>query len=119
MNSEAQLVPTPEAADAVQGSGTPLASTCQEVIPENWKALFTELTAYYRRLPELLAQGNAGRYVVVKGDSLCNVWDSYRDALQYGHERFGDQLFMVHCVDPRDMERLARFFPAKGGPCPG
>jgi hypothetical protein len=88
-------------------------------IPEKWKPLLQELTTYYRHLPQLLAEGEAGRWVVVHGDELYNTWDTYRDALQYGHERFGDQLFMVHKVDPRDVDRLARFFPAKETGCPG
>jgi hypothetical protein len=88
-------------------------------IPENWKPLFAELTTYYRHLPELLSEGEAGRYVVVHREELCPAWDTFRDANQYGHERFGDQLFMVHQVDARDLDRLARFFPATEHPCPG
>lgn len=88
-------------------------------IPEGWKPLFAELTTYYRHLPELLAEGDAGRFVVVKGDKLYNTWETYGDASQYGRERFGDQLFMIHRVDPRDVERLARFFPPGEAACRG
>jgi hypothetical protein len=111
----AQPLPTPSpeipAASAQRTERAP--------IPESWKPLFAELTTYYRHLPELLTEGEAGRFVVIQGEELCNTWDSYRDALQYGHERFGDRLFMVHQVDPQDMQRLARFFPAREAACPG
>jgi hypothetical protein len=90
-----------------------------QAIPASWKPLFAELTTYYRHLPELLTEGEAGRFVVIKGDELCHTWDTCQDALQYGRERFGDQLFMVHRVDPRDVERLARFFPPREAACPG
>jgi hypothetical protein len=88
-------------------------------IPEIWKPLFSELTTYYRHLPELLAEGEGGRFVVIKGDQVCLTWDTSGDANQYGHERFGDELFMVRQVDPRDLKRLAPYFPATEALCPG
>src|SRR6266550_7872323 len=122
MNTETAATPS-AATPSTPSPGSP--SVCAPAalaapapIPESWKPLFRELTTYYRHLPELLAEGEAGRYAVVQGDELYNTWDSCRDALQYGHERFGDQLFMVHQVDPRDVSRLARFFPAKETACP-
>jgi hypothetical protein len=41
-------------------------------IPESWRPLFAELTTYYRHLPGLLADGEAGRFVVIMGDQLSN-----------------------------------------------
>ena len=123
MNAETRPTePAETPAIAAQGGPAvpaPAQRTEPAPIPEGWKPLFAELTTYYRHLPELLAEGDAGRFVVVKGDELYNTWDTYRDANRYGIERFGDQLFMVHRVDPRDVERLARFFPAREDPCPG
>ncbi len=55
--------------------------------------------------------------MVIKGDKVCGTWDSYRDANQYGTERFGDQLFMVQRVEPRDLARLARYFPPREAAC--
>jgi hypothetical protein len=119
-----QTLPTPLAetpatpASDASPAPAPARQTEPTTIPEKWKPLFRELTTYYRRLPELLAEGEAGRYAVIHGDELCNTWDTVGDALQYGHERFGDQPFMVHQVDPRDVQRLAQFFPAKEAACP-
>jgi hypothetical protein len=112
--------PTPAAdnaeAPAVAAGQRPAESAS---IPEKWKPLLRELTTYHRHLPALLNAGDAGRFVVIKGDELCKVWDTYPDANQYGIERFGDEPFMVQRVDPKDVERLARFFPRPEGVCPG
>src|SRR5437868_4486814 len=78
-------------------------------LPENLKALATELRTYQRELSRLLEEGEASRFAVIQGDQVLATWDTYRDALQYGYERFGDQLFMVQRVDARDAERLERF----------
>ncbi len=123
MSTEAQPTPTAEN-PAAAAPGTPAAPAAAPrgeppAIPEKCKVLWHELTTYYRHLPELLAEGEADRWVVVKGDSLYKTWDTYRDAKQYGFERLGDQLFMVHQVDPRDLDRLAPYFPVKEQPCPG
>src|SRR5438132_1512994 len=82
-------------------------------IPENWEPLLAELEAYYRTLPELLGKGEAGRFVVIKGGRICQSFDSYNDAVQYGNNQFGDQLHMVHRVDSRDQQRLAKYFPTR------
>jgi hypothetical protein len=87
-------------------------------VPEKAKPLFAELVTYYRHLPRLLGEGEAGRFVVIKGAEVCNAWDTCQDALQYARERFGDQLFMIHRVDPRDLDRLAPFIPPQEAPCP-
>jgi hypothetical protein len=73
-------------------------------------ALAAEVATYRRELPRLLDEGDAGRYVVIQGDQVLGTWDTYRDALQYGNERCGDTVHMVHRIDPRDRERFDRFF---------
>lgn len=64
-------------------------------------ALETEFDTYGRELPKLLEDGEAGRFAVIQGDKVFSTWDTYRDALQYGYERFGDQPFMVQQIDAR------------------
>ena len=108
--------PTPTTGDQAASGSLP---SGESAIPEGWKPLFGELTTYYRHLPCLLREGEAGRHVVIRGDQVYGTWDSYRDASQYGRERFGVELFMVHRVDPRDVERLAPYFAAEQRPCPG
>ncbi len=81
-------------------------------------ALERELASYRRELPRLLEEGESGRFAVIEGDAVLSTWDTYRDALQYGYERFGDHPFMVQRIDPRDGDRLARLFPGEGAACP-
>jgi len=122
MSTETATTPSAETPASPANGSPPAPAAAQPVeprpIPENCKPLLRELTTYFRRLPELLMEGDAGRYAVIKGDKIYNTWETYGDALQYGHERFDDQLFMVHRVDPRDVERLAPYFPPREAACP-
>jgi hypothetical protein len=62
-----------------------------------------EWDTFRRELPRLLAEGHHGRYALVKGDHVAGVWDTQRDALQAGYEKFGLVTFMVQpilAVDP-------------------
>jgi len=121
MNSETLIPATIPEMNTASGNSPSAAAKRTEPtpIPEKWKPLFAELTTYYRHLPKLLSEGEAGRYVLIHREELCLAWDTFRDANQYGHQRFGDQLFMIHLVDPRDIDRLARFFPTTESVCPG
>jgi hypothetical protein len=40
-------------------------------------------------------KGQAGRYVVIKGEEVAGVWPSYEAALDGGYERFGPVAFFV------------------------
>jgi hypothetical protein len=73
-----------------------------------------ELEVFYRSLPRLLAEGEAGRYAVIKGTEFCGTWDSFRDGRQYGYERFGGEPFLTQKVDERYLASLAQVF----GPLP-
>lgn len=77
-----------------------------------------ELAAYRRELSRLLEEGEAGKYALIKEEQVLSVWDTYRDAMQNGRERFGDELFMVQRIDPRDPARLAALFPEASTACP-
>jgi hypothetical protein len=89
-------------------------------LPASLLPLAAEVATYRRELPRLLEEGEGGRFAVIKGDQVLATWDSYRDALQYGYERFGDHPFMAQRIDARDVDRLAQIFPASGNgiPCP-
>jgi hypothetical protein len=69
--------------------------------------LGTEFATYRRELPRLLEAGQAGRYALIRGDEVLTIWDTQRDALQGGCERFGLEPFAIHKIDPRDVERFA------------
>ena len=60
-----------------------------------------EVRAFLQALPGLLADGHAGKHVLVKGDPTLTVWDTFGDALQAGYERFGwGQPFLCQLIDP-------------------
>jgi len=57
------------------------------------KPLEAEINTYHNRLPELMEY--QGRYVLIKGDTVVTVMDTYNDALKLGYERFGLEPFFV------------------------
>ncbi len=68
-------------------------------------ALDKELETYQAQLPGLLE--HAGEFVVIHGDEVAGIWQTYQDALKAGYEKFGLEPFLikqiqeiepVHCV---------------------
>jgi hypothetical protein len=60
-------------------------------------ALEKELATYQKRLAELLP--NEGKYVLIRGDEIAGVWDTYEDALQSGYQKFNLEPFMVKRIE--------------------
>ena len=59
-----------------------------------------ELRAFLQALPGLLADGHEGKHVLIKGDQVLTVWDTFGDALQAGYERFGwGERFLCQPID--------------------
>jgi hypothetical protein len=84
------------------------------LLPDAWLPLAAEVTTYFRELPRLLREGEANRWALIKGNEVQSIWDSFRDARQYGYERFGlDVPFMTQKIDPRDLKRFAPYFPPR------
>ena len=66
-------------------------------------SLERELAVYRENLPALLAE-NAGRWVLIHGDAVDSIWDTYRDALTAGYRFFGlDPIFVkqIEAVERR------------------
>jgi hypothetical protein len=64
-------------------------------------ALEKELATYNARLPEL--KQHEGKYVLIQGDNVIDLFSSYDDALKEGYKRFGLAEFMVkqiHAIEP-------------------
>ena len=90
----------------VDESALPASAT---FLPDKLKPLAAEIATYQRELPQLLQDGQAGRFAVIQGNLLYGTWDTYRDASQYARERFAlDQSFMVQRIDARDPARISR-----------
>ena len=55
-----------------------------------------EFNVFKREVAQLIAEGHKGRFALIKGDCiLSSVWDTQRDAIQAGRERFGSEPFTV------------------------
>ena len=64
-----------------------------------------EFEIYRLNLMDMLGVNNVneGKYVVIKGDEILDVYDSLDGALGAGYERYGDVDFLVkqiHAVEP-------------------
>ena len=60
-------------------------------------ALENEVETYRTKLQQLLPQ--EGKYVLIHGDQVAGVWDTYEAALQAGYDRFGLNPFLVKCIE--------------------
>src|SRR4051812_12063307 len=74
--------------------------------PKAQDLLATELATYQRELPRLLTEGAEGRWVLVQGDVVISVWDTFNDTIQAGYDRFGRTPFLVQQVSSE--QRLAQ-----------
>src|SRR5437773_309032 len=90
-------------------------STAPLGLPEKLRPVAADLALYYRELPRLLKEGEAGRFLVIRDGQFFGSWDTFRDALRYGHEKFPDGRFLAQRIDARDIERLAAYFPQAEG----
>lgn len=68
--------------------------------PKAAELLATELATYQRELPRLLTAGEQGRWALVQGNDVVSMWDTFSDAVQAGHDRFGLTPFLVQQVLP-------------------
>lgn len=68
--------------------------------------LAEEWETYRREVGRLLAEGNEGRYILIKGGEVIGIWDKREDALILGYQKFLLQPFLVHQIQER--ERLLR-----------
>jgi hypothetical protein len=75
-----------------------------------------EAETYRREVERLLAEGHAGRHVLIRGDDVVGIWDSQYDALQAGRDRFGLDDIAVVEIDPSDPERLRQIDARKASP---
>jgi hypothetical protein len=66
-------------------------------------ALEQELDTYLKERPRLLADGQEGRFVLIRGDQVHGTFETMGEALEAGYTRFGlDALFMVRQVTKTD-----------------
>jgi hypothetical protein len=73
---------------------------------EPGSALAEEWNFYRREVGRLLAEGNEGRYIVIKGQQIIGIWDREEDALTTAYKKFLLQPFLLQRIQER--ERLLR-----------
>jgi hypothetical protein len=58
----------------------------------------TESNFYRREVGRLLAEGHAGRWVLIKGEQVVGIWDTRAEAFAAADERFPLQPVLVRQV---------------------
>ena len=73
-------------------------------------ALEKELETYKRRLSELL--GDEGKYVLIHGDDIIDVYGTYEDAIKEGYSRFKLSPFLVKQIQSiEQVQFIPRLIP--------
>lgn len=80
----------------------------------NESTLQKEISTYNRELSTLLVK--AGKFVLIKGEIVEGIYDSYEDALSIGYERFGLAPFLVKRIAPT--EQISFFSRDFSSACP-
>ncbi len=65
-----------------------------------------ELATYESHREELVL-ANEGKFVLIHGDAIAGVWDTYKDALAAGYSQFGLSPFLIKQI--QGMERVLFF----------
>ncbi|HEY8746721.1 MAG TPA: hypothetical protein VIM11_02025 [Tepidisphaeraceae bacterium] len=76
-------------------------------------SLEKEQAVYARELSSLL--GSEGKYVLIHGDAIVGIYDTYNDALQIGYDRCGLAPFLVKRIQAVEQ---VHHFTRDITPCP-
>ncbi len=71
-------------------------------------ALEQELETYKQKLPEL--KENEGKFVLIHGNKIVDIFSTYDDAIKAGYQQFGLQPFLVkqiHSIE--QVQFISRF----------
>lgn len=77
------------------------------------KALERELETYSKKLPELLS--SEGKFVVICGEKIEGIFETYPDALKIGYEKAGMTPFLVKKIS--GIEQISYFTREIQVPC--
>ena len=70
--------------------------------------------ATYERYKDELVGAHENKFVLIHGDDVAGVWDTYNDALTAGYKQFGLEPFLVKQI--RGIEQI-QFFTRDIAPC--
>lgn len=63
-----------------------------------------ELETYYKNLDRLREENPLGGFVVIKGETILDVWLNDLDALKEGLKAFGDERFMIKDINEQPID---------------
>jgi hypothetical protein len=91
----------------------------RQSLPPHVKDRDADVLAYWRALPQLLAEGNEGRYALIHAGQVVSLWDTLGDAAQAGYDKFGaDAHFMTSPVKDLELTRIRQFLAQhRSRPC--
>ena len=76
--------------------------------------LAVEWEFYRREVGRLLAEGNEGKHIVIKGEEIIGLYDTHIEALDAAYQRFSGQSFLVHQVQTRERIYNMGYIPIWG-----
>lgn len=75
-------------------------------------ALERELQTYKGKLSELIANDAEGKFVLIHGDEVVDVFGTYEDAIKEGYSKFQLQPFLVKQVQSIEhVQLISRLVP--------
>lgn len=63
-----------------------------------------ELATYYKNLQRLRDENPLGGFVVIKGETILDVWLNDLDALKEGYKAFGEERFMIKDLNDKPID---------------
>lgn len=57
---------------------------------------------YRANVEKLLAEGNEGRFILIKGDQVIGIWDTLKEAEDMANEKFLMQPCLIHQIRRRE-----------------
>jgi hypothetical protein len=83
-----------------------------ELLPSQpGSVLGVEWELYRREVGRLLAEGNEGKHIVIKGDQIIGLYNTHLEALGAANQRFLGQSFRIHQVQTRERVYNVGFIP--------
>jgi hypothetical protein len=80
-------------------------------------ALEKELETYKRKLAELLANEGEGKFALIHGDDVVDVFGTYEDAIKEGYAKFSLQPFLVKQIEATErVHFVSRLLPCLTSP---
>jgi len=64
--------------------------------------IYREFQTYRRELPQWLAEGREGKFVLIKGEEVIGLFEKEADALAVGRERYLLGPFLVQQIRSRE-----------------